>query len=592
MKHGRPIAGIAIRSAIDGKRVTVGTQQAREWITASKLLPDQADAALLTLTTPKWASAIEGLAGTTKTTRSARSRNSPSSQGWTVRGFGATSGSVNALTDAGIESRTIAKPLRRAPAAKDRTRALDSGRIEPAGHQTGQLAAETRPRPRRRAHRVRRRPAPAPGDRSGHPVRQFLADNMAVARLTTIRRQQDPELRRAVELAAAEHIPEAVDLLTQQKRVIAIPDPAKRYERIAADYLERPRGGPTLPCCRHPPTMNARPSIRPSATALVAHRYVASIGQEHQILIPRDMTPAQLQDARSYHEGDVLYFSARQQTAGHPQGTPISRSARVSDRPPHPARARTAGRSSSTRARSRESGPIHTETRIIAVGDRLQWREPDNHRRIANGEYATITKLDQHQIEVQLDKGRKLSMPLADARKVDLGYATTTHAAQGSTVDRVIANIDAAGMPGWSTSGNATSRFPGLASTPAFIPTMCRPCGARSRARRKRNWRSRSRHHNNAGTQPDSECEAAHMKEALQPGVPQTVHLQLAPIHCWSAGSGRGATASAAAGGRTPTEQERASYAYRPQRKCAPGYHYATSATAANTACAWRRNNE
>jgi hypothetical protein len=33
------------------------------------------------------------------------------------------------------------------------------------------------------------------------------------------------------------------------------------------------------------------------------------------------------------------------------------------------------------------------ETRTIAVSDRLQWREPDNARRIANGQYATITAL-------------------------------------------------------------------------------------------------------------------------------------------------------------------------------------------------------
>lgn len=33
-------------------------------------------------------------------------------------------------------------------------------------------------------------------------------------------------------------------------------------------------------------------------------------------------------------------------------------------------------------------------------------------------------------------------MPLADARKVDLGYASTSHSAQGSTVQRVIINID------------------------------------------------------------------------------------------------------------------------------------------------------
>jgi ATP-dependent exoDNAse (exonuclease V) alpha subunit len=83
-----------------------------------------------------------------------------------------------------------------------------------------------------------------------------------------------------------------------------------------------------------------------------------------------------------------------------------------------------------------------SETRTIAVGDRLEWREPDNKRRIPNHEYATIRKLDDHNIEVQFDKGRKLSMPLAHARKIDLGYASTSHASQGSTVPRVIMNVD------------------------------------------------------------------------------------------------------------------------------------------------------
>jgi ATP-dependent exoDNAse (exonuclease V) alpha subunit len=82
------------------------------------------------------------------------------------------------------------------------------------------------------------------------------------------------------------------------------------------------------------------------------------------------------------------------------------------------------------------------ESRTIALGDRLQWREPDNKRRIANGQYGTITRLDPREIEVEFDTGRKLSMPLSDARKVDLGYASTSHAAQGSTVDRCIVSID------------------------------------------------------------------------------------------------------------------------------------------------------
>jgi hypothetical protein len=101
-----------------------------------------------------------------------------------------------------------------------------------------------------------------------------------------------------------------------------------------------------------------------------------------------------------------------------------------------------------------------TEGRTISVGDRLQWREPDNDRRIASGQYATITI--SRQVEVRLDKGRTLSMPLSEARKVDLGYASTSHASRGSTVDRVIINVD-------------SSRSPDLVNQRQFYVGLSRP---------------------------------------------------------------------------------------------------------------------
>ena len=346
---------------------------------------------------------------------------------------------MNALSEARIESRTIAKALAAPLPAKTgcelwivdesslpATRPVNSllnlahdrgiERIVFVGDQKQHLAIE-----------------------AGSPVHQFLADNMAVARLTTIRRQQDPELRRAVELAASEHIREAVDLLTQQNRVIAIPDPAKRYERIAAEYLQAHEGRQR--CLVVSPANDERKAINDAIrSALVAHNYVASIGQEHQILIPRDLTPAELRDARSYREGDVLYFRRGSKRQQIPKGA-YSTVNRISDHS-LTLTGENARRLEFDPSTLKGIQPYSTESRTIAVGDRLQWREPDNKRRIANGEYATITKLDQHQIEVHLDKGRKLSMPLADARKVDLGYASTSHSAQGASVDRVLANID------------------------------------------------------------------------------------------------------------------------------------------------------
>jgi conjugative relaxase-like TrwC/TraI family protein len=443
MGQGRPIAGIAIRSAIDGQLSSTGTKEVRDWTAARQLLPDQADAALLTLTTVKWASAIEGLAGTTKTTLVGAVREFAQDHGWTVRGFGTTSGSVQALNDAGIDSRTIAKLLATPlpPKAGRELWIIDESSLL-ATRPVNQLLKLARDRGVERIVFV--------GDQKQHlaieagsPVRQFLTDNMVIAQLTTIRRQQDPELRRAVELAANQQTAEAIDLLAQQKRIIEVPHATARYERIAADYLSGHEAGQR--CLVVSPANDERNALNQAIrSTLIAHQYVASLGQKHRILIPLDMTPAQLQHARSYADGDVIQFTRGSKRQGIPKGY-LTVAAVNDDR--LTLQAENGRQFEFDPSRWKGMRVYSAETRTIAVGDRLQWREPDNHRRIANGQYATVTKLDAANIEVRLDKSRILSMPLANARKVDLGYASTSHAAQGSTVDRVLVNIDSHRSP-------------------------------------------------------------------------------------------------------------------------------------------------
>ena len=441
MNRGRPIAGIAIRSAVDGQVSSTGTREVREWAAAKKLLPDQTEAAVLNLTTPKWASAIEGLAGTTKTTLVGAINEYAQDHCWTVHGFGTSSGARNALIDAGIDAQTVAKVLASPLPAKtgrelwiiDESSLLATVPV----NQLLKLAVE------RGVERIL-----FVGDQkqhlaigAGHPVLQFLNDNMVVAHLTTIRRQKDPDLRKVVELSADYRPSEAIDLLLKQKRIAEIPDTAQRYERIAAEYLNAYEA--KLNCRVLSPGNDERRDLNEAIrSTLVAHKYVATLGQEHQILIPRDMTPEQLTDARSYHEGDVVYFRRGSKQQAIPKRAYLT-VASVND--------------DTLSLRAENGRPIEfdptrwkglsvytSETRTIAVGDRLEWREPDNKRRIANHEYGTIQKLDGRNIEVKFDKGRKLSMPLSDARKVDLGYASTSHASQGSTVQRVVIHVDSA----------------------------------------------------------------------------------------------------------------------------------------------------
>ena len=439
MNRGRPIAGFAIRSAVDGQLSSTGTREVREWAAAKKLLSDQTEAAVLTLTTPKWASAIEGLAGTTKTTLVGAVKNFAEDHGWTVHGFGTSSGARNALIDAGIDAQTVAKTLASSLPAKngrelwiiDESSLLATVPV----NRLFKLAVE------RSVERIL-----FVGDQkqhiaveAGHPVRQFLADNMVVAHLTTIRRQKDAELRKVVELSADYRPGEAIDLLVEQRRVAEIPDTAERYEGIAVEYLNAYEA--KLNCLVVSPANEERRALNEAIrSTLIEHKYVASIGQQHQILIPRDMTDPEKQHARSYHEHDVIYFSRGSKAHAVPKRAYLTVAA-VNDET-LTLRAENGRLIQFDPTRWKGLSVYTSETRTIAVGDRLEWREPDNKRRIANHEYGTIRKLGARNIEVQFDKGRKLSMPLSDARKVDLGYASTSHASQGSTVDRVILNID------------------------------------------------------------------------------------------------------------------------------------------------------
>ena len=440
MPSGRPITGIKVRNPSDGSIAVAGTNRVRAWAISRGLLPDQIDAAVLTLTTPYWASAIEGLAGTAKTSLVGSIKEYMEDAGWTVRGLGATTGSVKSLQGAGIEAQTIAKLLAAKTTPPKRgaeawiidessllatvptnrllklAQQLGVGRIVFVGDQRQHLAIE-----------------------AGSPVRQFLADNLAVAELTTIRRQEVPELRRAVELAANGRTGEAVDLLVEQNRVIAIADPSDRYARIAADYLDAYEARQS--CAISSPANDERRVINQAVrNTLIEHGYVSKHSREHEVLINRDLTPAQLQHPLSYHESDVIYFARGSKTHHIPKQAYL--------------RVAGVGQDSLTlrfaNGREIEFNPARwkglrvyiSETRAIAVGDRIEWREPDNRHRIANHEFAVVKNLTSDKIEIVFDRGRRLKLPPDQARHIDLGYATTSHALQGVTVDREIAHID------------------------------------------------------------------------------------------------------------------------------------------------------
>jgi hypothetical protein len=133
---------------------------------------------------------------------------------------------------------------------------------------------------------------------------------------------------------------------------------------------------------------------------LVERGHMEKHGQEHQILVRRDFTPAQLTNAGSYQEGDVIHCAATRVQ----QRQVIRKDSYLT--------VEEVNRSAKTLILRTEDGrrleacPIKwndtdhvvaevykPENRTLAVGDRLQFRHPDNRRNIANGEFAVITAM-------------------------------------------------------------------------------------------------------------------------------------------------------------------------------------------------------
>jgi ATP-dependent exoDNAse (exonuclease V) alpha subunit len=84
------------------------------------------------------------------------------------------------------------------------------------------------------------------------------------------------------------------------------------------------------------------------------------------------------------------------------------------------------------------------ELRAFAEGERIQFRLPHRQLGIANGQFATISALDPATGTATLRLGRERvsKLNLKSFPHLDHGYAVTSHASQGATVDRVLVDID------------------------------------------------------------------------------------------------------------------------------------------------------
>ncbi|CQR44409.1 Conjugative relaxase domain protein [Thiomonas sp. CB3] len=413
--------------------------------------------------------AVQGLAGTGKTTMLEFVREAAESRGWTVLGH--SNGSEQAAKmqqESGIQTSTTAKHLiEERQAAEGRqtgpivTPHVRELRIMDEASQAGQREVNEVLKTTREAGARTVFLGDSKQHQSVEAGRAFerLQPHVPTATLgeASIRRQRTDDMKAAVrDVLAGRHdqalqriqvkeVREAQaalkpDAARQEKRDAAKQDNAAVIKQIAKDYTSQTpeQRSKTL-------IVTATNDDRKAINSAIREELKSSgqLGQGAQVTTLRkaDLSAAEAKQANNYQSGQALQVGTK---------TPaLERGATLNIE-------RVDSRTNTLHCIDQSGGrhaidPAHTrvqayfsESRELAAGDRLRFTE--NHKlpdgtAVRNGQSAAVEKIDGDRLHLRIgegDKAQRVDIDRTKPMKVEHAYASTSHSAQGQTVDKVM----------------------------------------------------------------------------------------------------------------------------------------------------------
>lgn len=258
-----------------------------------------------------------------------------------------------------------------------------------------------------------------------------------VSRLKTIHRQVDPAYRKAVRFLATKKPYQAFRQFQAIGAVKEIRDPARLFERASEDYIRTLDQGKT--CLAISPVWSEIHQFTESVRAQMRKQGMLP-PEEHLVktFTSHAWTKAERKDVRNYHAGDVLFFHRQTamfekrekvrfvETQGKKLVVECGNGERYAFNP-----------------RQITGYEVGQEKELaVAVGERLLLRGNCKAENLHNGDLVEVAGWGEDG-SIQLKDGR--SIP-AGFREFTYGYATTSHAAQGKTVDRGIVFMSDSGI--------------------------------------------------------------------------------------------------------------------------------------------------
>jgi hypothetical protein len=399
------------------------------------------------LTTQDQVVGLQGTAGRAKSTTAGILREVAEEHGFCVKGLAPTGKARDALQERGIPSETLQLHLVRArgedPAAHRQTLyILDEATLASTKqvrkfldmlHRNDHvlLIGDDDPNPRKVGQHK--------SIEAGRIFQELQQAGLKTAHLNRIYRQKTPELKLVVLEFRHGRTHQALSLLTAQNRIHEYANARERYAAIAQSYLERPKGTLVIS-----PDNQSRAELNAAIRSRM--RETGALGRdayEFLTLVPRDVSGADRTQADSYRIGDTVRFlrSYRRLGIESKSYAQVIDSDAIQNR----LTIRTTDGRRLTYDPQQASGVSVYESKVqpFAVGERIHFTANSSALGISTRDLGTISKLDNHgNIQVELDKGRKVRWNLNEHRHIDYAYAMTSYSAQGTTVDRVLLHIN------------------------------------------------------------------------------------------------------------------------------------------------------
>ncbi len=284
------------------------------------------------------------------------------------------------------------------------------------------------------------------GVQAGQPFRQMQEAGMATAEMDDIRRQSDPDLKAAVGNMIEGDPGEALERLGSNLREL----PAEEIGRIAAALWLRlspeARAGTALLV----PTRALRAEVEEAVReGLEAEGALGGHAMELETLVPLSLTRAETGDVRNWREGDIALFNRDMKLYRIARDDACTVMEMEEDRV----------RLAHADGRPRHLKPggdlryrldlFEAKMLIVREGEQLRWTRNDRERGLVNGDRVEVLEILDEALRMRLPDGREMLFARDDPqlRHLAYAYASTVHAAQGQTHDRVIAVLDSGAGP-------------------------------------------------------------------------------------------------------------------------------------------------